>query len=455
MASVFKRGRDQGKRRTPWYFAFTDHAGKRRVRKGFTDKVLTEQLAAKAENESMLRSRGLIDPQSERLAEERGLPIEKHLKAFEQSLAKTTGKHVKLTISRVRRLIQGCKFATLADLNGEAVEIFLNELSEKEDLGHRTYNHYLQAIDSFGNWLVSTKRSAFNPTVGMERQNTAVDVRHQRRALKSSEFASLVQSARGSGEDIQCFSGEERARIYLISYLTGLRRKEIGSLTPRSFSLDSSPATVTIQAACSKHRRTDVLPLHPALVAMLRVWLAGKGPSELLFPKLEKRRTWLMVKKDLERVGIAYENEVGIADFHAAGRHTHITELLRNGVTLPEAKELARHTDVKMTMRYTHIGIDDQARAVASLPMPKAPLLLPGPVNSAPVSDSAWQRIGSAQDGQALPSDSSSVPCCPVDQKQNGFRSPSAEGTSVHSTTKEGRGVTTSHDTPQKWRRRE
>jgi site-specific recombinase XerD len=72
-----------------------------------------------------------------------------------------------------------------------------------------------------------------------------------------------------------------------------------------------------------------------------------------------------MVKKDLERVGIAYETEEGIADFHAAGRHTHITELLRNGASLPEAKELARHSDVSMTMRYTHIGLNDQAKAVA------------------------------------------------------------------------------------------
>jgi hypothetical protein len=33
----------------------------------------------------------------------------------------------------------------------------------------------------------------------------------------------------------------------------------------------------------------------------------------------------------------------------------------------PEAEELARHADVRMTMKYTHIGIDDQAKAVANL----------------------------------------------------------------------------------------
>ena len=80
-----------------------------------------------------------------------------------------------------------------------------------------------------------------------------------------------------------------------------------------------------------------------------------------------------MIKKDLERVGIPYRTEEGTADFHAVGRHTHITELLRNGASLVEARELARHSDIRMTMRYTHIGLDDQARAVAAIPAPWIP----------------------------------------------------------------------------------
>jgi len=42
--------------------------------------------------------------------------------------------------------------------------------------------------------------------------------------------------------------------------------------------------------------------------------------------------------------------------------------LLRNGASVPETKELARHTDVLMTMRYAPIGIHDQTKAVAKLP---------------------------------------------------------------------------------------
>ena len=87
-----------------------------------------------------------------------------------------------------------------------------------------------------------------------------------------------------------------------------------------------------------------------------------------LFPNLSKKRLAVAIQSDLKRAGIPYKTDEGIADFHAAGRHTYITQLLRSGASLPEAKELARHGEIKMTMRYTHIGIVDQAKALANLP---------------------------------------------------------------------------------------
>ncbi len=368
MASIYKRRKGKNE---PYSIQYLDHRGKRKTAKGFTDKGLTEQLAGKLEAEARLRRTGMIDTEQERLAETKLSAVEVHLTAFEESLADNSPKHVRLTMTRVRRIVAGAGFKTLADIAMEAVRTYLRSLRTSDGLGHRTYNHYIQAMDSFCNWCVSTKRLLSNPLVGLERLNNALDVRHARRCFSADEVSRFIESARSSGVLIQRYSGEQRRRIYLLSYMTGLRKKELASLTPRSFALDAVPPTVTVEAACSKHRRKDVLPLHPDLVELLRDWLKGLTPCEKLFPRLEHRKTWLMVKKDLERAGIAYENEEGIADFHAAGRHTHITELLRNGATLPEAKELARHSDINMTMRYTHIGIGDQARAVANLPTPK------------------------------------------------------------------------------------
>jgi site-specific recombinase XerD len=370
VATIFKRTRDARKRHAPYWIQYLDYDGQRRTAKGFTDKGLTEQLAAKLENEALLRKRGMIDPGQEKLADQRRTPIEDHLEAFERGLEDNTEKYTTLTMSRVRRVVKGCAIETLADIDAEVVEECLKKIKKDDNLGYRTYNHYLQSFVAFCRWLVARGRMASNPLVRLEPLNSEVDVRHPRRALTAEEFGKLVRSALSSKQEIQCFDGEQRARIYTLSYMTGLRRQELASLTPTSFDLDANPPLLTLQAACSKHRRTDVLPLHPELVNALRDWLRGFGPDEPLFPKLAKRRTWLMVKKDLERVGIPYVTPQGIADFHAAGRHSYITELLRNGASLPEAKELARHSDVRMTLKYTHIGIEDQAKALAALPSP-------------------------------------------------------------------------------------
>lgn len=372
MATIYKRKRDLNKKNVHWWIQYYDHQGKRQTAKGYTDKRKTEAKAAKLEEEARLRKDGLLDPEQEKARDHRQTPLSKHLDAYEVSLKRNSPKHVKLSMARVRRIANDAGMKTITDIDVESIEAVLAEMLTSEEIGFRTYNHYIQSFNSFCNWMIP-KRSASNPMHGMKRLNAQEDIRHKRRALLPEEFGKLVESARSSGISIQCFDGEQRARIYILSYMTGLRRQELGSLTPRSFDLESKPPTVTLEAACSKHRRKDVLPLHETLVSLLRIWLIGLELDEVLFPKLGKRRTWIMVKKDLERTGIPYRDKQDrVADFHAVGRHTHITELLRNGVSIPEAKELARHTDVRMTMKYTHIGIDDQAKAVAKLPAAKS-----------------------------------------------------------------------------------
>jgi integrase len=243
-------------------------------------------------------------------------------------------------------------------------------MKKTADVSHRTYNYYQQAIKSCCNWCVTTERLVSNPLRGVPYLNAEVDIRHLRRALTPVEFDRLLTATRESRKNAQTYSPEVRCRIYLFACLTGLRKQEMASLTASSFRLHDSPPTVTVAAAISKHRRKDVLPLHPELVSQLRRWLKGLKPDDKLSPLLGKKQLSLMIQKDLKRAGIPYRPAEGIANFHAAGRHTYITQLLRSGATLPEAKELARPTDVRMTMRYTHIGIGDQARAVGNLPMP-------------------------------------------------------------------------------------
>src|SRR4051812_4441573 len=125
MASVFKKSRDKGKKNKPWWIEYIDADGKRAYAKGFTEKGLTEQLAAKLENEVLLRRRGMIDPAQERLLAIKQSPVEGHLTAFERSLDNTTPKHRGLTMARVRRLIGGGGFHTIGELDSEKVQLCL------------------------------------------------------------------------------------------------------------------------------------------------------------------------------------------------------------------------------------------------------------------------------------------------------------------------------------------
>jgi len=384
MASIRKLSRDRSKKGAPYYIQFLDHEGKRRTTKGCPDKGVTEAKAAKIETAVQRIKIGLADQSEldELLGKAQSDAWDEQIKAFEASLKRknNTPKHVCLTVNRVKLVLTGSEFKSLADFDADEVEAFLTQHCQEEDLGHRTYNHYLQAVDSFGNWLSHPKRRILekNPFAGIPRRNAETDVRHARRALSPEEIALVIQTAGNSTYSVQGYDGVTRARIYLLSYMTGLRKGEIASLTRANFKLDGEHPTLTVEAKHSKHRKKDTLPLHLDLVAEVRVWLTGLEVDQPLFPLLGKRKAYKMIQRDLEEAEIPYETEEGLADFHAAGRHTHITELLRSGVSLVQAKELARHSDVRMTMKYTHIGLEDQARAVNRLPsLPKADPVAP------------------------------------------------------------------------------
>jgi len=306
-------------------------------------------------------------------------------------------------MSRIRKIVSEAGIQSLDDLQPDKIDAYLHKLHKKQ-LGLRTINHYVQAVQGWCRWLVKNRRLSVSPLESLTTYNAAVDVRHKRRALTVYEVTQLIASARDSKQTIQGMGPESRARLYTMAFLTGLRRKELASLTPSSFDLKSSPPTLTVAAACSKHRRTDVLPLHAELAQSLPGWLRGLKSKDFLFPRLANRKTWFMVKKDLERVDIPYETAAGIADFHASGRHTYVTQLLRSGVSLTQARELARHGDIKMTMRYTHVGLADQAEALKSLPGTTPPSQQIISTSAQPTSDdvsrhgTAWHKTNKSDD---------------------------------------------------------
>jgi integrase len=234
----------------------------------------------------------------------------------------------------------------------------------------QTSNHYLRAIKQFSRWLVRDRRAGEDPLAFISMLNVATDRRHDRRPLTETEFTALI-TATTSGKTMSRLTGQDRAMLYTVAAYTGLRASELSSLTPESFRLDETPPTVTVLAGYSKHRRQDVLPLHPSVVECLRPWLARKTASTPVWPGAWARAKMAgkTLQRDLKVAGIPYIDDHGLfADFHAL-RHTFITNMIKSGINPKTAQSLARHSTIDLTMNvYTKLTIADQAAAITSLP---------------------------------------------------------------------------------------
>jgi hypothetical protein len=147
------------------------------------------------------------------------------------------------------------------------------------------------------------------------------------------------------------------------------------SLTREDFDLEGNPATVTVRAAYSKHRRDDTLPLRPETAAALAEYLARKLPNVAAFPMPATDKGALMLREDLAATGgegmdpiPAKDDQGRVVDFHAL-RHTFVTNLCNGGVHPKTAQALARHSTITLTMdRYTHLTAASQTDALDALP---------------------------------------------------------------------------------------
>lgn len=195
----------------------------------------------------------------------------------------------------------------------------------------------------------------------------ATDKRHTRRMLNQSDFAKLLTAAQ-AGPVRYGMTGAERALINELAATTGLRASELASLTAGSLSLGESPS-VTVAAKSAKNRKAATLPLRADMAVKLAAFTATKLPTAAVFARLDKFNAARIIRVDLKAAGIPYTDESGnVFDFHAL-RHQFISNLAAAGVHPKTAQELARHSDIKLTLnRYTHVFRGELDKAVDALP---------------------------------------------------------------------------------------
>ena len=142
----------------------------------------------------------------------------------------------------------------------------------------------------------------------------------------------------------------------------------MASLQWADISFDASRPVIHLRAGTTKSRRADVVPLRTDLAGELG---AAKSPfarpTDRVFRTTPTRATF---RRDCDRAGIRWQaDERGrTLDRHAL-RTTFVTWLSVAGVEPRTAQELARHTDLKLTMQnYTDPKLINLWGAIERLP---------------------------------------------------------------------------------------
>ena len=149
--------------------------------------------------------------------------------------------------------------------------------------------------------------------------------------------------------------------MVLLSINTGLRQGELFQL--KWCNVDFERALLTLDGHMTKSGRTRHIPLNAEALEVLKSWRESTQGNGLVFQSktgnafYSVRKSWLRILK-----------EANIHDFRWHDlRHHFASRLVMDEVDLNIVRELLGHSDLKMTLRYTHLAPAHKANAVAKI----------------------------------------------------------------------------------------
>ncbi|MDE0335285.1 MAG: tyrosine-type recombinase/integrase [Defluviicoccus sp.] len=209
-------------------------------------------------------------------------------------------------------------------------------------------NRALDLLRQVLNHAIACGHIEANPVSGIRRNPEA----RRTRFLAREEIARLhrVLDRHAGG----CRSEAQQADIIRLLLLTGCRKSEIVRLRREEAKGDR------LELRDSKTGPRTVLLNEPARKIVARRMAEGNGSWVFPSPKDPSRhrhaglRLWYRVRR-----------EAGIGDVRLHDlRHTVASQAAINGVPLPVVSRLLGHSNVRMTMRYAHVG-DREIEAAA------------------------------------------------------------------------------------------
>jgi len=387
------KDRDGRKRRAAkWYLDFTDHNQLRHKIAAFTDKRLSEGLGRNIQSlvdcrsaglepdvklnqwietvpDSLLRkfvSWGLIDGQRTEITK----PLTDHIVDYVEVLkAKGYSRDYVVRIrNRLKKIIDDCRFVFFRDITRSAVQIYSGKL-KKDGYGDTSRGHYLDALKTFLNWAEQDQRIIRNPIAKL---NKPARDSEKKGILTPEQFVHLIKTTSEKNILIGRTSGQERAVLYLIAGLTGLRRKELLNLTWDDICLSVESAAVRVKASIAKNGKEAEQPVPAILVSVLTALKASVRPNadDRVFVSFGK---WIntagLIREDLAVADLDLTDREGNEICFHSLRNSYISFLANSQTPAKVVQKLARHSDPRLTFNtYARTFEKSEQKAMNFLP---------------------------------------------------------------------------------------
>lgn len=373
-----------------WWITYVDHLGARkRLSTKTSDKSAAKSILHKLESDEALRSRGVINAQSERIGAQLMRSIADHTKEFRASLETHVNRqsHINEVCSVVDAIIAAEGWRALQDITVEGVERHVAKL-RKAGRSNRTQAKHISHIRQFVKWAIQTDRMQMDPLKTIRKPSSAKDRKLVRRALLPDEWP-LLRKATLNGGVIKGMPADHRALMYELAIQTGLRQNEVRSLTVGKFHLSHTPPFVLLPSSHTKNAKPARQYITQSLSERLKDHLKKIPPGGVVFQICDPARVAKVIRADLEAARIAWidagktkaekaareksdflkaENAEGEGfDFHCL-RHTCGAWLAARGENPKTIQTIMRHSSITLTMdTYGHLFPAAESEAIQRL----------------------------------------------------------------------------------------
>jgi integrase len=149
--------------------------------------------------------------------------------------------------------------------------------------------------------------------------------------------------------------------LVLLALNTGLRRGELFSLDWSD--IDFLQKQLTVRAASSKGARPRYIPLNTTARNIFKLWQKQTSATGLVFPGRKGNR---LNNISNEWRSLITSAKIEDFTFHDL-RHDFATKTLKAGADIVTVSKLLGHSDLKMTLRYSHVTDEALSAAVNRL----------------------------------------------------------------------------------------